>query len=419
VRSINPGPGRIRSATVEQGRKLFDVEADYYIAALPVEVMAGLVTPELIAADPRLGNIIPLSRNVEWMNGIQFYLTEEVPIVRGHAIYADSPWALTSISQRQFWPDVDFSRLGGGRIRGILSVDISSWDSPGLLTGKPARECTRHEIRDEVWEQLKRSLNVEGQDLLKDEQLYDYFLDPDIDPLTRSNGEPLLVNLVDSWRLRPDAVTAIPNLFLASDYVRTYTDLATMEGANEAARRAVNGIIERAGVAAARCQLWNLHEPDFLEPLRAYDRARYRRGLPWDDTPAQAAVGLVEVFRRLGPFLGAGAAAGLAALDYLQQQYPEVRALQTRPELLVRLARGRDSRPAGKIGQLGPLIELAAERFPSMAAALQTTLLSLAEAAPATAGAASAEADTSDRVGPAAGAPSTPRPPSRVRFVQR
>src|SRR5947199_3696457 len=171
-------------------------------------------------------------------------------------------------------------------------------------------------------------MNVEGQDLLKDEQLYDYFLDPDIDPLTRSNGEPLLVNLVDSWRLRPDAVTAIPNFFLASDYVRTYTDLATMEGANEAARRAVNGIIERAGVAAARCQLWNLHEPDFLEPLRAYDRARYRRGLPWDDTPAQAAVGLVEVFRRLGPFLGAGAAAGLAALDYLKQQYPEARALQ-------------------------------------------------------------------------------------------
>ena len=42
-------------------------------------------------------------------------------------------------------------------------------------------------------------------------------------------------------------MTAIPNLFLASDYVQTFTDLATMEGANEAARRAVNGILERAG----------------------------------------------------------------------------------------------------------------------------------------------------------------------------
>jgi uncharacterized protein with NAD-binding domain and iron-sulfur cluster len=38
----------------------------------------------------------------------------------------------------------------------------------------------------------------------------------------------------------------IPNLFLASDYVRTHTDLATMEGANEAARRAVNGLLDAA-----------------------------------------------------------------------------------------------------------------------------------------------------------------------------
>ena len=54
------------------------------------------------------------------------------------------------------------------------------------------------------------------------------------------------MNLVDTWPLRPEATTAIPNLFLASDYVRTYTDLATMEGANEAARRAVNGLLDAA-----------------------------------------------------------------------------------------------------------------------------------------------------------------------------
>ena len=62
------------------------------------------------------------------------------------------------------------------------------------------------------------------------------------------NLEPLLVNLVNTWALRPEATTAIPNLFLASDYVRTYTDLATMEGANEAARRAVNGLLGRREV---------------------------------------------------------------------------------------------------------------------------------------------------------------------------
>ncbi len=94
-------------------------------------------------------------------------------------------------------------------------------------------------------------------------------------------GEPLLVNAVRTWAHRPDAFTNIPNFFLASDYVRTFTDLATMEGANEAARRAVNAILSISGTKAKYCQLWNLHEPNILEPFRVYDRHRYAKGLPW------------------------------------------------------------------------------------------------------------------------------------------
>ena len=102
-----------------------------------------------------------------------------------------------------------------------------------------------------------------------------------------TNEEPLLVNLVDTWKLRPEAVTRIPNLFLASDYVRTHTDLATMEAANEAARRAVNGILHASGATAAPCALWKLHEPEIFAPWRALDRMRYQQGLPWDDTLVQ------------------------------------------------------------------------------------------------------------------------------------
>ena len=100
---------------------------------------------------------------------------------------------------------------------------------------------------------------------------------------TTQNREPLLVNKVNTWALRPEAVTAIPNLFLAADYVRTHTDLATMEGANEAARRAVNGIIEVSGADVPLCKIWNLHEPLVLQPLRWLDRRRYRKGLPWKE----------------------------------------------------------------------------------------------------------------------------------------
>ena len=103
------------------------------------------------------------------------------------------------------------------------------------------------------------------------------------------NSEPLLVNLVDTWALRPEATTAIPNLFLASDYVRTHTDLATMEGANEAARRAVNGLLDAVKFDGPRCELWPLHEPEILAPWRLHDAARYQAGLPWDDSLVQVA----------------------------------------------------------------------------------------------------------------------------------
>ena len=95
------------------------------------------------------------------------------------------------------------------------------------------------------------------------------------------------MNLVDTWALRPEATTRIPNLFLASDYVRTYTDLATMEGANEAARRAVNGLLDATGFVGPRCGVWPLHQPEILAAVAAA-RCRPLRGWPalgrYDDT---------------------------------------------------------------------------------------------------------------------------------------
>jgi uncharacterized protein with NAD-binding domain and iron-sulfur cluster len=307
VRGIHCEGGRIRSATVVRNGRPSEVEGDYYIAALPIERMPQLLTPALRAADPSLACFEELNQCVEWMNGIQYYLTEDVPLVHGHTIYLDSPWALTSISQRQFWREVDLGDYGDGQVRGIISVDISDWNTKGL-NGKEADDCTRGEIRLEVWEQMKRSVNVGGRTVLRDEQLHSWYLDPDIAPSDPSipaletNAEPLLVNYVDTWRIRPEAVTRVPNLFLASDYVRTYTDLATMEAANEAARRAVNGVLAAAGSTQAPCGVWNLHEPEVLLPFRAYDRLRWRQGLPWDGAAmalVAAGLGFVHQARAL------------------------------------------------------------------------------------------------------------------------
>jgi 15-cis-phytoene desaturase len=274
------GP-EIASVAIEMDGTVQEINGDYYVSALPVEVIAPLLTDEMKRAAPSIANIDKL--RTSWMNGIQFYLEHDVPVVNGHTIYIDSPWALTSISQRQFWQSERMAKYGDGRLGGILSVDISDWSTPGILYGRTAVQCTAEEIKNEVWAQVKEHLNVDGAQQLEDANLLTWFLDPDIEfpnPSQVTNLEPLLINTAGSLAYRPEAFTEIPNFFLASDYVHTYTDLATMEGANEAARRATNAILDREGSTAARAMVWPLEEPEFFAPMREYDRLRFRLGLP-------------------------------------------------------------------------------------------------------------------------------------------
>jgi uncharacterized protein with NAD-binding domain and iron-sulfur cluster len=315
VRAITCSGGHIESVTVVREGHPRTVKADCYVAALPIEQIAPLITPALTMADPGLAHLPELARNVDWMNGIQFYLKRRVPLAHGHVLFVDSPWALTSISQGQFWPDYDVASFGDGSTRDILSVDISDWDTKGL-NGKTVKECSRDEIARETWAQIKRSVNVNGREVLKDDDWDHWFVDPDINPSTQDrrvivNTEPLLVNLTDTLRLRPEAVTKISNFFLASDYVRTHTDLATMEAANEAARRAVNGILDACGSDAPRCAVWPLHEPKVLEPLLAYDHEfRWSRGLAYDTRLTGGLQWILELLRNVSGLLPATAAHG-------------------------------------------------------------------------------------------------------------
>ena len=273
---IHASHGRIASVTIEQAGTRQTITADHYVAAMPVEQLVKVVSPALKAAEPRLAKLHLL--RTRWMNGVMLYLHHDVPVVNGHTIYTDSDWALTSVSQHQFWPHVDLAQLGDGTVGGVLSVDVSDWERPSRRLGKPASMCTADEIKAEVWAQLKDHLNDGAHVVLGDANLAGAFLDEDItfpNPSGAANAEPLLVNTAGSWANRPDAVTSIPNLFLASDFVRTNTDLATMEGANEAARRAVNGILDATRSTAKRCDVWKLREPALFAPARLLDRVRW------------------------------------------------------------------------------------------------------------------------------------------------
>jgi uncharacterized protein with NAD-binding domain and iron-sulfur cluster len=280
--AIEVGPGgQIAKVTVADGNGARrELRADYYVLALPVEAVVPLVTPALAAAEPRLGRLAEL--RVAWMNGLQLFLRHDQRLVDGHANYVATPSALTSVSQQQFFRR-PLSDYGDGSAHGCLSIDISDWDSPGA-GGTPLRALGSAEaVMRDVRQQLREALPPALARSVDDENLVAWFLDPDItfpNPTDAVNLEPLLINTQSSWADRPDAVTRIPNLFLAADYVRTNTDLATMEGANEAARRAVNGVLAASGVAARPCRIWPLHEPAIFAPARLFDYVRFRLGLP-------------------------------------------------------------------------------------------------------------------------------------------
>jgi hypothetical protein len=260
------------------------LDADWFVCAMPVEQMVRLLSPAVLAADPSLGRLTKLT--TDWMNGIQFFLNRPPAVpIHGHVALLDTPWALTSIDQGLFWAADIAARYGDGSVHDIYSVDISDFFTPGILYGKPAAECTPDEIAREVWAQLKRSLNSPGQTILSDDMVQRWFLDPAIHypdgpGAPAANREPLLINSAGSLDNRPSAVTAVPNLFLASDYVRTNIDLATMEGANEAGRQAANGILQASGSAATPARIGTLWQPRELDTLRRTDALLYRAGLP-------------------------------------------------------------------------------------------------------------------------------------------
>src|SRR3954462_7520719 len=146
VEALEVSGGRIAAARMRDrhGRR-HRIAADWFVMAMPVERARRVLGRPVRALDPALNALDALM--VDWMTGIQFYLKRKVDITRGHLTFLDAPWAVTALNQAQFWAARDFGRdYGDGAAVDCLSVDISDWDTPRILFGKPAKKCTRDEV---------------------------------------------------------------------------------------------------------------------------------------------------------------------------------------------------------------------------------------------------------------------------------
>ena len=242
--------------------------ADQFVLALPLEALRPLIGEELADLDPGARRACAgcrgsrFDRLTSWMSGIQFYLRRDVPIVRGHLLYPDAPWALTSVSQAQFWREDGAleERYGDGSVRGLISVDISEFDVPGTYVRQAgARVHPGRGGQRGVAAAARRGQHQAPHHAARRRP-------GRLAPGRRSRaaaGRGPGQNARRCWSTRPARGTTgprrrheLPNLTLAADYVRTHTNIASMEGANEAARRAVNAILDRDRARrrrAARC----------------------------------------------------------------------------------------------------------------------------------------------------------------------
>lgn len=313
---------------------------DYFVLALSLPAMAKLSAKFLAVAGDKLPADNDFARTVAFagdldadlvrpapkgplqhLSGIQFYFDAPLDFWRGHTQYLDAEWGLTSIAQPQFWGRALDSSDG---YRGILSVDIGIWDRS--YQGKAAWECAPDEIAARAWEQIRdhhdnafRARYGADRPLPKP---IAYAVDANIvfDPTPKKDLSPFLVNRVGAYPKRPgrlldDARRATPpgespptskqrsfydvhlgRYVLVGTFMKTYTRLTSMEGANESARHGVNAILTHGEVLCEQSEIWDPEDneiPD-LQWLRDLDERRFAEGKPH----------FLETIAALDPFEG-------------------------------------------------------------------------------------------------------------------
>ena len=229
------------------------------------------------SASPALAGLDRLQ--VRWMNGIMYYLHRDVPLVHGH----------THLHRLRVGADVDLAAavLAAASTRTTWATATSAASSRSTSPTGSRRASTRPRARSpRVHARGDRGRGLGPAQGRAERRRPRCSTTPTARPgssTLRSSTRTRPTRRTSSrcWSTRrargrtarPPTLPEVENLFLASDYVQTYTDLATMEGANEAARRAVNAILDASRSDAERCEVWKLREPGGLPfPDRARDR---------------------------------------------------------------------------------------------------------------------------------------------------
>jgi len=159
----------------------------------------------------------------EPMAGFDIYFKRKIRgLPKEHVVLQDSQYGLTLVDNSQLWP---------GEKNTCLNVMATQFDSL-------AYTVSAHQALA-LLQDLSNFLPLDLRRLDKEIDLQRSHFQPNV-------GDELFLNEVGSEQWRPGAATHLPNLFFAGDFVKTFVDVVTVEGAVVSGLQAVRELVERA-----------------------------------------------------------------------------------------------------------------------------------------------------------------------------
>lgn len=241
--------GKVQKVIVEDLEGEKHLRYDYYVNSLDVTGFA----EALSGVDELKEKMLKLSKlSFMVQPQVTFHLKEKIDF--GGAlfiVFPDSPWAIMCRPEGSVW-DVPLSKTQPPTGE-VIAMGIGVWDRKGILYNKTARECTREELRDEAWAQMKQCKGLlqhfkTTNGLTYDDIQYSSYsiwhsFSFDETSGTLETWEPKFSNNVGTFALRPPTwQKEYSNLVNATAYTVTDVNLFNMDSAAEAGTRAANYI---------------------------------------------------------------------------------------------------------------------------------------------------------------------------------
>jgi len=260
VVEISEDAHEITSVTTDIGETL---KADYYCLCLPHMALDTMIQGRLRRFLPTISELTHFGK--EWSAGIQYYLREVPPRLRGTEgcviVDIDSPWSIVHMLHVNGAPWADV-RLPADTVA-VLSLVMSNGHNTGRhVTRKPFVRCHAEEMKNEalaqigLFDELKDASYAIGPDLqfispaayAKDLKKYEGYGVSKIDDETIIVSDGLLyVRTPQNLDQEPMNHTDIHNLYIAGEFTRTNYSLPTMEKACESGMRCASAICAANG----------------------------------------------------------------------------------------------------------------------------------------------------------------------------